>query len=116
MPGSGSGMGADLGPACPGRSRSARCQQIIEHRYGRRRRQETALAQGCFPEILQPRLQLSSHRRSDVAVHSPHARCCRHLVSDPLRLQNVADAEVVQPRLVTMPQPVRGQPAACRKP
>ncbi len=52
-----------------------------------------------FPKFLETVSELGTHARRDVAVDASHAR---HLMAHPFGLEDVSDAEIVKPGLVTM--------------
>jgi hypothetical protein len=52
-----------------------------------------------FPQLLQAISEFGPHSWRDVTVDAPHAG---HLVPHPLGLEDVPNAEVVRPCLVTM--------------
>src|SRR5262249_26278385 len=77
------------------------------------RGERRALMERGLPDPLQSTSDLLPHRRGDVAVYATHAG---HFVAHPFRLQDVTNAEFIEPRLVTVPQPVRRQPGPHRQP
>ena len=52
-----------------------------------------------LPQFLETVSELGAHARRDVAVNASHAR---HLVAHPFRLEDVPDAQIVKPGLVTV--------------
>jgi hypothetical protein len=90
-----------------------RGQEPVQDGHRRARGELRAFMQRRLPELLQSSRELGPHPGRDVAVDAAHAG---HLVSHALGLQDVPDADLVQPCLVTVPQAVRCQPGPQRQP
>ena len=77
------------------------------------RRHAGSFLERSLPKLLRPGHKVRAHPWRDVAVDAAHAR---YLVAHPLRLQDLAHTQVVQPCLVSVAQAVRCQARTQRKP
>jgi hypothetical protein len=90
-----------------------RCQQFVEERHRRVRVDAGAGAQGVLPASLQDLPEFVAHPVGGVGVEPAHSR---YFVAEALLGEDLGDAILGHPGLVTVPEPVRGQAGLDRKP
>jgi len=100
-------MGADL-VRLPERR-----QECVQDPDWRVRGDARPVAERGLPKLLQSGREGFAHARGDVTVDAAHSG---YLMAHALRLQDVTNAQVVQPGLVAVAQAVRCQTGTKRKP